>query len=359
MRDHDSALFHYGQTKKPSWDLSELFVKNLSRPSQLTVLLRDVGRRYGITGCFATGSRSFLLAKAGIPYHYWSYGSDLDVLYFDRICPVCCSAVQRAVHFFSVRFLFGRDMKRTLEGAAKIMIAPYQKRGLEMLSVKKEQFFLPHVLGVSCDFEALRKEKEHSCRMLCLELEVDEFFFSSVRHVWAKDNARLADNKGNDVAIRAFSSYLERTKNKRSKLVFVDKGYDVAASKKLIETLGLRDRVVWVGQVPRDKLADYYKGAKLCFGQFGNPVLTNAALEPLSFATPCVSYYGGEKTTVPFYSTLPPVYNSKNIQEIVVFMHKLEQNRNFEENLCKGSWDWVRDYCSEESFTDAFVRELS
>jgi hypothetical protein len=326
------------------------------QPSFTTVKrLKNLRDRYGITKCFATGSKSFLLSQANIPYIYWSYGSDLDTLYFYRTYPANYPKLKRFAHFLSVNLSFSREMNKTICASEKLMISAYQREGLDKLQLKKELFFLPHVLTASCDYAALENEKRHSREAVCKELEAEQFFFSSVRHVWSGRNRQLADCKGNDTVLRAFSLYRTRNKQKKCKLVLINKGYDVPASRELIQKLGLHKSVVWIEQVKRDNLAKYYKGAQLCFGQFGTPVLTNAALEPLSFATPCASYYGEEIANVPHYSEYPPVHNSKDPQSIVDFMIKLDHDAEFAGQIRFSSWDWIRRYCNENVFTKDFV----
>ena len=105
----------------------------------------------------------------------------------------------------------------------------------------------------------------------------------------------------------------------------------------------------------REELDKLYQGATLCFGQFGTPVITNAVIEPLSNATPCVSFFNGIENNVPFYKNLPPVYNSKNISEVANFIEKVNSDKNYYMSLSSESWRWIRDNCSEELFVESFI----
>jgi len=239
------------------------------------------------------------------------------------------------------------------------MIAPYQKRGLQTLRIDKDLFFLPHVLAAADDYEALQEEKRRCREDMCRCLGADQVFFSSVRHVWAGANAQLADSKGNDIAVRAFSLYCEKNRRVKNKLLLINKGYDLAASQRLIQALRLEGAVVWMDQIPRDRLADYYRGTTLCLGQFGTPVLTGAALEPLSFATPSVSYYTDNAADIPYYASLPPVHNSRDPETIAGFMDRIVQDGAYAEEVSRSSWEWVRRHCSEEVFAETFQKALA
>lgn len=73
---HDSTRFHYGD-KGEDWNLSGM-VKNEMNSSEIIKLLKKIKETYNIKYCLATGEKSYLLKKAGINYHYWSYGADVD-----------------------------------------------------------------------------------------------------------------------------------------------------------------------------------------------------------------------------------------------------------------------------------------
>ena len=144
-----------------------------------------------------------------------------------------------------------------------------------------------------------------------------------------------------------------------TKLICVEKGEDVDKSKALTKNLGVDHLVIWVKEMPRGELEIYYKGAALCFGQFHTPCLTYSVLEPLSFGTPCLSYFEGEKTKrldIPYYKKMPPVLDSKEPSQLGEYIFELLQDSGRRRELGRESWTWVKTYCSEKSFVEAFGR---
>jgi len=350
---HDSTKFHYGNRNEP-WDLSYLF-KNCFSSLKIVRNLRLIKKRYNITACLATGSKSYLLKQADIDYKYWSYGADLDQQ---------CFSVFRLLNYpFWKRFLkfiynvFNRQTlkaRKSILLASSLMIAPYQITSLDKICSNKKLFFLPHFLRIF-DYEYLLKEKIKNKKRICEQINAKNYFFSSTRHFWQGIKIKMSDNKGNNVIFESFARYIKISKDYNSKIIVVEKGPDVEASKLLTKKLKIDKYVVWVKEMKRDELNMYYQGATLCFGQFGTPVVTFASLEPLSNATPCISFFDENKIKIPFYKELPPLINSNDPYKIAELMHNIINDDNYYSDLCYRSWLWVKNNCSEEVFVKSFL----
>ncbi len=356
---HDSTVFHFGQ-RSDDWDLSNLFQGNYLtynlRKRNIAKGLAALHEQHGITNCFATGSLSYLLKEAGIPYKYWSYGSDID-----RCCDLRMMAPWKmAVHEKAIRYgyylLFGcPQLKKALANADAVMIAPYQFEGLTKLLPNKSLFFLPHFIRVT-DYERLVAEKRKNREIICSMIDAERFFFSPTRHVWSGHFQHIPDNKGNDIVIKAFARYAHVSGDTRSKLVLVSKGPDARTSKRLIEDLGVERLVIWLDEMKRDELNRYYQATTVCFGQFGTPVITGSVVEPLATATTCISYLGERSGQVPTYAEAPPVVNSRNPEAIAQAMSRLVSDKTYRSELSHRSWCWAKDHCSEERFVEEFLK---
>jgi len=357
---HDSKEFHYGGIKE-DWDLSADF-KRMPFPAKVRKSLKKIQQDAAINSCLATGWKSYVLRQSGINYVYWSFGADLDQLYFSPLWesqyPFWKKVIRYCLflmfHPKPVRF----EARMSIARADSILLAPYQLAAYRKLRLRKELKFLPHLLDTK-DFSILSREKDESGKTICEQVEAKRFLFSSARHVWCGSQSKLSDNKGNDIAIRSFSHYLQLSGDSSTKLILVEKGVDVDKSKALAKDLGTDHLVVWVNEMPREGLEIYYKGASVCFGQFGTPCLTYSSLEPLSFGTPCISYYEGEQTKsfgIPYYKEMPPVVDSKEPTEIGKYIWELLSEDKKLRELSYKSWLWTRTYCSEENFVECFIR---
>jgi glycosyltransferase involved in cell wall biosynthesis len=359
---HDSTAFHYGSGQE-HWNLSPLFdgFPNLSHkadqilylPAKAVKQLREIKHQYGISHCLATGIKAYLLHRAGIPYRYWSYGSDLDRHCFRPVFPPKYPLWIRGPMYFPFMLRIRPNARKSIRYSSSVMIAPYQLDSLNRICEAKDLFFLPHLIKI-LDYDLLAQEREKSKRRICREISAEHFFFSATRHEWSGPFKDQPDNKGNDIIIKTFEKYLSMTKDYGAKLVLVEKGSDIEASKALVRKLGISQNVLWMGQRSRNEIQQFYQGATLCFGQFGTPVITYAVLEPLANGNICATYYGEQPGEVPFYDQLPPLCNSRDPEELVRFMVEILSHENRYQELCYQSWKWIRDHCSVESFVRSF-----
>lgn len=355
--DHNSTVFHYGE-RKEDWDISPLFDKKRHSAGKDIELLKHIKSRYNISGCFATGHKSYFLDKAGIEYKYWSYGSDLDqsskYFVFPEKFPVWKKLVLNPYFLLT----FCRMQKESIIRAKAIMISSYQFKDCRALCPETQLFFLPHLIHIE-HYEALSKKKIESKEKICRSIGAERFFFSSTRHFWSGKNKAFTDCKGNDVILYSFMSYLKISGDRTSKLVLVKKGPDVIETQRLAQKLGLSNYIVWIEEMPRDDLLIYYQGASMCFGQFGTPGLTYAAVEPLSNGTPTVTFISNENIKIPFYGVVPPIFNSIEFKEIGNFMNRITRDESYASKTSYDSWLWAQENCSEEQFVKSFVKEMA
>lgn len=347
---HDSTRYHYGESQAP-WDLSGRIGGRGARG--IVRALRQGRRELGIRSAMATGARACLLRQAGIPYRYWSYGSDLDQQAFGPLWPVGYPAWRRPQAWIRFALDTRRLQRRSLREAEAVLISPYQRPVLDRIRPGAPLFFVPHVMPVG-EWQGLRERAAADAQELGARIGATAFVFSAVRHVWAGALAALPDNKGNDVAIRAFAAGLWGDAARGVKLVLVSKGPDVAASAQLIRELGIAERVVWLEEMPREDLFRWYRGAALCLGQFGTPALNFSVVEPLSQATPCLSYELPPHPGVPWYPTPAPGRVGRDPGELGREIARLLRDPAALAALARESWCWAREHCSEERFVERF-----
>ncbi len=357
---HDSKAFHYGD-KEESWELSHFFT-DLKFPDEVISTLQKIRKELTIQSCFATGWKSYVLRKAGFNYAYWCFGADLDQICFEPFFKKKYPLWKKFIQFPFLKYLNKKpvrlEARMSIQYSDSLIISPYQKDTFNKLDIKKRLNFLPHILKID-DFVKLKKEKEESRKKICERIGATDYIFSSTRHIWCGNQSVLTDNKGNDIILNAFKTYISEYNNPGVKLVFVEKGEDVAASKSLSREMGIADMIVWLPEMPRDELWDIYKGAALCMGQFATPCITYSVLEPIVCATPCISYYHKNhiiSANVPYYEEMPPVMDSKEPDEIAELINSILSDKKFKDDLVYKSWAWARDFCSEEEFVKSFQK---
>lgn len=348
---HDSSTFHYG-TVDFEWNISREY-RGYDR-NEIIKKLRVLKKEKNIACCFATGSSAYLLSEAGIEYFYWSFGSDLDLECF---YPFNGSTIRS--QFSYIKNIISKiktrvDARNTIISAKSVMISPYQLESLRKVRLNAPRFFLPHYFEIKyLNNDLLLEAKYNAKKKICEKFKIQNYIFSSTRHYWYGHNAKMSDNKGNDIIIKSFYEYISVSGNVDMFLLLVNKGVDVHRTVKLIKMYGLSKRVIWIDEVRRSELDLYYLGAEYCFGQFGTNVLTNSVLEPLSFG--CISI-SSDKSIVDkyYYSNIPPIINSDDPKDIAYQMIKLDENAQCKTTLILDSYEWVKNNCSIERFVSAY-----
>lgn len=351
--EHDSAQFHYGE-QRPDWDLSNSF-QNILRDSRKVVeRLNQLKTERNILHCLATGRNAYLLKTAGIEYRYWSYGSDIDQECFLRVplsnTPLCKRLIQ---HPFRVVTELLRARK-SIRASTSVMISPYQFEKLKRICADKKMFFLPHFFK-TVDYQKLLQQRTQSKEMLSKQIGSERYFFSSTRHVWCGFLRDMPDNKGNHIMLNSYATFKNISEKDHSKFILINKGPDVESSRLLSRSLGIEGNVVWMDEMKREALDRYYQGAAVCFGQFGTPVITYAALEPLANGTISISFSSDNDFPVPSYKEKPPIFSSRDPKEIAEFMARILARREDYEGLSYKSWLWIKNNCSEEKFVESFL----
>lgn len=346
---HDTTQFHRsGPT--PDWDVSSRFAPSLHSPNAIVKELNLLVQDYGLNFALATGINAHLLNDAGLPYIYWCFGSDLDQDSFGPVCPPNYPLWKRCLIYPWHRLRVRPRMRRSLRLAEAVCIAPYQLPALNRVVPGKALFHFPHFISI-LPYEELMGQKTVDREEIARQIGPGRFVFSATRHVWQGYLRCHSDYKGNDIMLQAFQAYLKHSGDSETRLVLVRKGPDVEASQQLIGTLGLTRRVVWLEEMKRQDLYAYYRGAEACFGQFGTPVFTYSALEPLASATPCFSYFQSPGE-VPYYASLPPAINTRDPETIAQLLTNMLGDSERQAHIARESWLWASENCSERNFAN-------
>lgn len=302
---------------------------------------------------FCTGAIANFMKWSKKPYIYFSFGSDLDQYsqygcnIFEYISPN--AAWLRKIMRPFKKFLYIKAIKN----ADITIIAPYQAKLLTKIGYNKIGFF-PHPLEPIYLNNDL-KTKELVSKKIQTEFNCEWIFFSATRHVWNPTLINENDYKGNDIIIRAFNKFVNNNPNNKSKLFFIAKGSDVQKSKSLVNEMNLNDKVVWLPPMNRKRLLEFYFGAHICFDQFSLGCLALCAIESMACGTPTVTYIGDIPEYMPYYQQAPPVFNSKDPDDISLYMEKIIFNPQFRKYIEMECLNWVKDNCSYDKVNNSFL----
>ena len=84
---------------------------------------------------------------------------------------------------------------------------------------------------------------------------------SHSRHYWHNKSLEDPANKGTDKLIRGYAKLVEKNKDLKVRLIFLEYGHDIEPSKQLIKDLNIENHVVWF---PKMKRKDLMAGLMVC-----------------------------------------------------------------------------------------------
>lgn len=192
-----------------------------------------------------------LARAAGVPTLFFSYGSDVLVAHTAR-------EIHEAVR---------RVIRWNKPGIRGIAMGLRQRRALQdyvdrvgiLMGYQVENYVRPLGLidkmirlRLPWDVEAYEPNPQRDLVEKYAPFEI--VYFMLARHSWT---SVWNDIKGNDKFIRAFARAVKQG-HTRLRLVCIEKGPDVAASKRLIRELEIEQSVEWVQEMNKDRMRAFY-----------------------------------------------------------------------------------------------------
>lgn len=340
-------------TNYPEWVVKDVempyFLPFRHPVSYLTKMkkIADLANTFDIIAC--AGLAPMWICWSKRPFIFWSFGADIDQMATqgwsgdpnqkfsakDRI-------VQRIIREYLVRSI--RKAKITA-------ISPHQMGTATRLGLTKPTF-LPVLVDTEL-FKPMDSQLKQQEKLKARDdLGCDLIMFHPPRQSWVDTSS--TDCKGNDKVYRAFARFV-RNWPRRTKLVVMNKGWDLEKSKSLVEELGIKDNVVWLNPVSKTEMCKMYNTVDIVLDQFVIGMLALVALEPLACETPSISYVPKHPDGF-FYPEMPPVVSAKEEDDIYKSMMILANDPSLRERLGKQGKEWIEKYCSPSKATDKFIR---
>lgn len=170
-------------------------------------------------------------------------------------------------------------------------------------------------------------------------------FFHPARQVW--------DVKGNDKLFYAFGTFVKNGFDAR--LRCIDWGYaeDVKAAKKLVNELGISDRVEWAKPMSKPRLIRAYSEADAVFDQFTIGGSGTTGLEAMSCGTPLCIYM--THWTADAFGEEPPVVNACSVNEIYDAMVLLT-GENYRKKIGQQGQKYVNHHCNPKTVAKKLIK---
>ncbi|MEE9572399.1 MAG: glycosyltransferase, partial [Candidatus Neomarinimicrobiota bacterium] len=203
--------------------------------------------------------------------------------------------------------------------------------------------FVPHPINE--EFLVYDEKERTLFAFLRKALDSDFVVFHPSRQHW--EEQRHPDwEKGNDIFIKGFARFVNKV-NPRAGAVFVEWGKSVVDSKRLIEELGIANRVIWIEPQPNRKMIRYIYATDLLADQFYLGAFGSTMPKALACGKPAMIYLDNNIHEWCF-EELPPVINAKTPEEVYVGLAKVYTDKEWAVQLADKGRSWYSKYHSNK-----------
>lgn len=167
------------------------------------------------------------------------------------------------------------------------------------------------------------------------------------RQYWKKIITDFS-RKENDQLIRGFALFLKHINyNSKVKLVMLEYGSDVAASKELVKELGIETNVFWFPAMSRKDIMYLISKVDVGSGEFGRSYLTfGTIIECMIMGKPVIHYRQDDLYTAR-YPELYPLINVKYADDIAEKLTYYYYHRSELDEMGRQARQWVQKYFIE------------
>lgn len=283
--------------------------------------------KYDAVICYGTNGL-FPLVSATVPYIAYEHGTIRELPFDGTLAGQICALVYKAAS------------NVLITNCDNIIAA--QRLGLDEIR------FVPHAI---LEDWRLQPRDEMLRRSLLANDAFDFVVFSASRQHWSQVKS-LSWEKANDVLIRGFAEFVKRIRP-RARLVLVDWGISIGASKELIRDCGIERNVLWVEPMSVPMVGAYSTASDVVADQF----LIGAwgAFMPigLMLGVPTMSYVNEEVHRWCF-PEMPPILNARTDEDVCQLLGEITNPQHARE-VSRASVRWYDSYHSMAVVADRLL----
>ncbi len=223
-----------------------------------------------------------------------TFGSDFYALPFIPSIPNPI----RKLKYYCQYHTFHEAQRKGIQDACVINkedVLPFSRKIVKKLGVSSKMYYFsqPAVYNKIFSLNRIKLYYNRSAWYHEFKRVRDNFdlvIFHHSRHIW-KTYVDEHSNKGNDILMRGVCKFIKDNPDIKVCLVLFEYGPDVAASKELVEKLGIKKNVQWFPMMPRKEILIGLSLADLVTGQFSiGAVSCGTILEGLALGKPILHY---------------------------------------------------------------------
>jgi glycosyltransferase involved in cell wall biosynthesis len=172
-------------------------------------------------------------------------------------------------------------------------------------------------------------------------------FFHPARQDWLLADPSMV--KGNDRLIRAFAR-ISRT-HPSARLVMIAWGRDLDATRDLIKSLGIEEKIQWLDPMRKQDLWRTYLSSHAVLDQFVLPSFGGVTFEALALGCRVITNvdFGAAER---FFSKAPPVYSESSETEIYEMLEKIILDRDDLGGVGDAGAEWIKNHHSAKRIVE-------
>jgi hypothetical protein len=284
-------------------------------------LWRRLFSRYDIIHAYATDGIFPLLA--GVPYVAYEHGTIRNIPFeettWGRLCALTYKLADRVC-------ITNAD---NIAAAKKLGLNNYR--------------FVPHPVNEA--FLAADKKSEELSASLRTRLDSNFIVFHPSRQHW--EERRHPDwEKGNDIFIRGFARFALEV-NPNATAVFVKWGKSVIDSMRLLDGLGIADKILWIPPQPNRRMVRYIHATDLVADQFYLGAFGSTMPKALACGKPAMLYLNFDIHKW-YFDEMPPVINAGTEENVFEGLVKVYTDKGWAAQLAAEGISWYKKYHSNQ-----------
>jgi glycosyltransferase involved in cell wall biosynthesis len=158
-------------------------------------------------------------------------------------------------------------------------------------------------------------------------------------------------NKGSSLGIRGFATFSKNFPNAR--LVLIGWGHDKEKEFKIIEELGLSDKVIVLPISGKKRLIEYLRSADVFLDQFVLGYYGSAGIEAMAVGLPIVARVESKQYEA-LCGQAPPICNANSQAEVANILNALAENKFYRNSVSEASREWFLQNHSASRWKEPF-----
>jgi glycosyltransferase involved in cell wall biosynthesis len=165
------------------------------------------------------------------------------------------------------------------------------------------------------------------------------------------------DNKRNDIMLHGIAKFIDDNKIQNTRLIFFEKGIDLAAAKQLCTELGLDKYIEWVKEVLLTELVAYYEQCDVAFDQLGNQWIGSGLFSMLT-GRPLIA--NARNDIYQRFTHLPsPICHAEDPRAVADWLTKLYNDPELAKKIGIQSREYVLELYDLDKTIDFFIQHMN